>query len=566
VSVVPDVPAINREFDYLVPDHLADQVRVGTIVRVELHGRRVGGWIVRDGLPPRAGINLRTISRVTGWGPPSDVVELSAWASWRWAGRRSAFLRTASPETRVSGLPRPAWGAPALDGSRDVLDEALASGGRRLVLRLPPAEEPLPVVLAAAGRGPTLVIAPASAAVATLADGLRQAGVPVAVLPGDWAQAAAGAQVVLGTRAAAWAPCPNVAAVVVLDGHDERLQQEQAPTWNGWVVAAERAARGGVPCIVVSPCPTVELLSWGCLTAPSRSVERRGWAALEVVDRRRDDPRTGLYSVRLVNLLRTSGRAVCVLNRKGRARLLACAGCGELARCEECGGAVGLGPTGQLTCSQCGATRPAICLACGSTRLRLLRTGVSRAREELEALAGRPVGEVTAETSSHPDAPVLVGTEAVLYRLQQTDAVAFLDFDQELLAPRFRAGEEALALLALAARLVGGRQRHGRVLIQTRLPHHEVIQAALLADPGRLAGPEAEIRRGLRLPPHAAVALVSGQSAPAFVAALGGVEVAGPASGRWLVKAPDHETLLAALAATPRPAGRLRIEVDPLRL
>jgi primosomal protein N' (replication factor Y) len=352
----------------------------------------------------------------------------------------------------------------------------------------------------------------------------------------------------------------------VLDGHDERLQQEQAPTWNGWVVAAERAARSGIPCIVVSPCPTVELLSWGCLTAPSRSVERRGWAALEVVDRRRDDPRTGLYSVRLVNLLRTSGRAVCVLNRKGRARLLACAGCGELARCEVCGGAVGLGPTGQLTCSQCGATRPAICLACGSTRLRLLRTGVSRAREELEALAGRPVGEVTAETSSHPDAPVLVGTEAVLYRLRQADAVAFLDFDQELLAPRFRAGEEALALLALAARLVGGRQRHGRVLIQTRLPHHEVIQAALLADPGRLAGREAEIRRGLRLPPHAAVALVSGQSAPAFVAALGGVEVAGPASGRWLVKAPDHETLLAALAATPRPAGRLRIEVDPLRL
>jgi primosomal protein N' (replication factor Y) len=230
-----------------------------------------------------------------------------------------------------------------------------------------------------------------------------------------------------------------------------------------------------------------------------------------------------------------------------------------------CGGAVALDPTGQLTCTQCGASRPAICLTCGSTRLRLLRIGVSRAREELEALAGRPVGEITAETSWQPDAPVLVGTEAVLYRLPQADAVAFLDFDQELLAARFRAGEEALALLARAARLVGGRERRGRVLVQTRVPHHDAVQAALLADPSRLAGPEAEIRRTLQLPPFAALALVSGQAAPAFVAALDGVEVAGPASGRWLVKAPDHETLLAALGAVPRPGGRLRIEVDPLR-
>jgi len=84
---------------------------------------------------------------------------------------------------------------------------------------------------------------------------------------------------------------------------------------------------------------------------------------------------------------------------------------------------------------------------------------VSRVREELEALTGRPVGEVTAETGPLPSAAVLVGTEAVLHRVGPVDGVAFLDFDQELLAPRFRAAEEALALLARASRLVGGRRR-----------------------------------------------------------------------------------------------------------
>jgi primosomal protein N' (replication factor Y) len=44
------------------------------------------------------------------------------------------------------------------------------------------------------------------------------------------------------------------------------------------------------------------------------------------------------------------------------------------------------------------------------------------------------------------------------------------------------------------------------------------------------------------------------------------VELLGPSDGRWLVRAPDHQTLCDALAATPRPPGRLRLAVDPLRI
>jgi primosomal protein N' (replication factor Y) (superfamily II helicase) len=146
--------------------------------------------------------------------------------------------------------------------------------------------------------------------------------------------------------------------------------------------------------------------------------------------------------------------------------------------------------------------------------------------------------------------------------------VAFLDLDQELLAPRYRAAEAALALLARAARLVGGRAGGGRLLLQTRLPSSEVVDAAVHADPGRLAVVEFARRAALRLPPEVAMALVSGDAATGYVAALGGidgVEAVGPAAGRWLVRAPDHDVLCDALAATPRPPGRLRVEVDPLR-
>lgn len=535
------------------------------MVRVPLHGRRVGGWVV--GLSDVAGTDrpLRPLAKVTGWGPSPEVLELAGWAAWRWAGRRAQLLGTASPLRAVRGLPPP----PPAEGRR--AGGHLADGVT--VVRVPPAGDVLPLVLTAAASDDPLVLAPSLSAASYLAARLRREGHAVALVPQEWARAAAGGCVAVGARAGAWAPRPRLGAVLVVDEGDEAYQQERAPTWNARDVALERARRTGAPCVLTSACPSLEALAAGRLVTPSRAEERAGWPAVEVVDRRKEPPGAGLYSSRLVALAREAeagARLVCVLNRKGRARLLACANCRELARCEACGAAVETAGQGALTCRRCGRARPVVCLACGGTRMATLRVGVTRAREELELLANRPVAEVTADSDAGaPPAgvPILVGTEAVLHRAAGAAAVAFLDFDQELLAPRYRAAEAALGLLARAARLVGGRDR-GRILVQTRVPGHEVIDAAVHADPSRLAVVEAARRAALRFPPETAVAAVSGPAAEAFVAGLGspaGVEVLGPAGGRWLLRAPDHATLCDALAAAPRPPGRLRIEVDPLR-
>ena len=261
---------------------------------------------------------------------------------------------------------------------------------------------------------------------------------------------------------------------------------------------------------------------------------------------------------------------VCVLNRTGRSRLLACAACGTLARCEQCDAAVRQLDESALVCARCGTERPVVCPACGSERLKNLRQGVTRAREELEALVGEPVGEVTGSTEQVPDTRVVIGTEAVLHRVAHAEVVVFLDIDQELLAPRPRAAEEAMTLVARAARLVRGRRdgSMGRLVFQTRNPGHDVLQAALLADPQRVAEGERRTRTLLRFPPVSAMARVSGEAAAAFVERLGsplGIEVLGPHDEAWLVRAADHTPLCDALEAVERPPGRLRLEVDPLR-
>ncbi|HVF32809.1 MAG TPA: hypothetical protein VM933_07220, partial [Acidimicrobiales bacterium] len=437
VGVLPDVPAIDKVFDYLVPEPMDADVRLGTIVRVVLHGRRVGGWVVREGTARGGNVApaaLKPLAKVTGWGPPPDVLALADWAAWRWAGRRGSLLGTASPSRAVRGLPpATAWSgrAPApVDGELGALvSDSLRrpAGGHRL-LRLPPATDPFAVVAGAVALGPALVLLPSVADAARIGERLGREGVPVASHPGEWAAARAGGVSVVGARAAAWAPMPVLAAVVVVDGHDEAYQEERAPTWHARDVAVERARRAGVPAVVVSACPDLVMVDAAAeVVAPSRNAERNGWPIVDIVDRREEDPRSGLFSERLASVLRTADRAVCVLNRKGRARLLACSACGELARCERCEAAVQQLDE-QLSCGRCGEVRPPVCASCGATRLKVLRLGVTRVREELEGLTGRAVGEVTAETGALPDAAIVVGTVAVLHRVGRADVVAFLDF------------------------------------------------------------------------------------------------------------------------------------------
>ncbi len=418
---------------------------------------------------------------------------------------------------------------------------------------------------------------------------LRRRGIPVAA---SWEEAASGWPVVVGARSAAWSPVARVAAVVVLDAHDEAYREERAPTSNAWQVVAERARRDGAPCLLVSPCPSVVQIAQSELRPVPRAVERIGWPALVVLDRRGSDPREGLLSEPFVGaalkVLGDGERVVCVLNRTGRARLLACAGCGEIVRCEHCGHALHQVDE-LLSCPACGTERPVVCANCGSTRLRLLRPGVARIREELEALLRVEVAEVSGpEPSSgargalpaddpigRGDGRAFVGTEAVLHRVRRAGLVAFLDFDQHLLAPRFGGAEESLALLACAGRLVGGRGREpsrsgvGRVLVQTRLPDHEVLRAAVEGNPGIVASHELAVRRQLSLPPAGALALVSGAAAGTFATALSqltALEVSDLGEGRWMVRAASTTSLCDALATVPRPAGRLRVEVDPTAL
>jgi primosomal protein N' (replication factor Y) len=568
--VAPDVTAVERVFDYVVPDALAPLVRVGAIVRVPLHGRRVRGWVVADAVTPETEERLLELLAVSSQGPPAEVVALAEWIAWRWRGPKIAVLRSASPPNRVAPEAQPA--EPAWVGNR--IGSEITPVRALVVRRAPLLDRRELVASMCVDDGSTIVAVADASRGRSLAQFLRRAGRDVAFVHSDdtdaqrtaaWRRAAQGSCVVVGGRIAALAPVPDLAAAIVVDDADEALQEERSPTWHAREVLHERAARAGASWSVVSPAPTVEALATPGveLDAQPEDVEARGWPRTFVVDRREEPPGAGLLNESLADTLRgAGGPVVCVLNRRGRLRVLACDACHALLRWDR------------------SADRPMLCDQCGATRLRVLRAGVTRVGEELAALFPRlRVLDVDADTGEVGDADILIGTESVLHRPEvrrrRPALVAFLDFDQELLAPRYRAVAQAHWLATRGAQLLVGRPRdETRLVVQTRQPDHEVVRALVTGRPALVAEAELARRAALGFPPFGALAELTGDDAAVNAAAgvLAGIEplqVLGPTDGHALVVAPNADVLADALAvghAAGRAIGRIRAAVDPPRV
>jgi primosomal protein N' (replication factor Y) len=596
VRVLPDVTGLDRQFDYLVPAELQTRVEVGTIVRCVLHGRRITAWVTAidppDGFSSeehKLTIELKPIIDVVSRGPAPEVVDLAFWTAHRWVGRPRPLLVSASPKRVIKELPRaqrtgrsfeprsPATTALLTNWDQSRAASRTACGAA--VMRLAPAEDLFAVFASAIAQGPTLIVMPSVEATQLTAARLRRSGVAVAVMPEDWSLAASGVDVVIGARATAFAPCPGLSVAVLVDEHDEVHQSEATPTWHAREVLAERCRAADAFFLMLSPIPSLEALQVASPVHPSAQREREGWPTVQVVDRSDEVPwKKSLLSSELIEHLRVPGRrVVCVSNTTGRAKLLACRTCRDLLCCEGCEAAVSLTDNGALECGRCGLSRPPVCARCGGTALANLRPGVTRLREELEAAAGRPVIQVGGR-SEGPDrlgdrrdgvAEIHVGTEAVLHRVTSADVVAFLDLDRELLAPRYRATEQVMALMVRAARLLGPRRRNGVLLLQTFIPDHEVISALIAGAPAMLVPGEQERRIALGLPPYGALAQISGKGSVEFAQSLPqmpGVQI-GQNSDGVLVRASDIEQLQAALVAGERTStSRLRIAIDPPRI
>ena len=449
-----------------------------------------------------------------------------------------------------------------------------------------------------------------------------------------WRRVAEGREpVVIGARSALFLPFPDLGLIVVDEEHDASFKQEDGVPYHGRDMAVARARFEHCPAVLVSATPALDT-AWSAgringQPAPEPAAStlllpaRHGGAAMPQVgllDLRKDHPPRGAWlaptlRTALTETLAAGEQALLFLNRRGFAPLTLCRACGHRLRCPNCAAwLVHHRLRRRLLCHHCGYGRPEPehCPECGTVdALVACGPGVERLAEEVRSVL--PEARVAIMTSDSPATPseaaallkamadhqvdLLIGTQIIAkgHHFPDLTLVGVVDGDLGLSGGDLRAGERSFQLLyqvaGRAGRVQGPAQRPSRVLIQTHLPEHPVMQALAAGDKDRFYAEELAERQLGGMPPFGRLAavIVSGrdpQEVRGFAGLLArdapngpGLRVLGPAPAPLAVLRGRHRQRLLAiagpdvdLAAALRPwlksrrlpgSLRLQIDVDP---
>ncbi|WNV77492.1 primosomal protein N' [Geodermatophilus sp. DSM 44513] len=647
--VVVDVPLahLDRTFDYAVPDTMVDDVRAGCRVRVRFAGQLVDGFVVELGEDTEHGGRLAPLAKVVSGEPvlTPEVLALARAVAERWGGTVTDVLRLAVPPRRAAAEKRPPAEPPPPPEPPDpagfaryptgpALLTAVAEGrpARAVWTALPGEDWParLAELCRAAlsgGRG-ALVVTPDGRDLDRLA-AAAQARLPagsVVVLRADAApdaryrrflDAARGtAKVVLGTRAAVYAPVADLGLVAIWDDGDDLHAEPRAPYAHARDVLVHRAHLASCAAVVAATARTAEaqLLvdsGWArelvadraTLRAAAPRVQALGADAELARDPAARTARLPSLTHRVAREALAAGAPVLVqVPRAGYAPGLACDRCRAPARCAACAGPLGIaaapGPGGSRVpaCRWC--ARPAAtfdCPSCHGTKLRASVVGSARTAEELgRAFPGAAVrvsGRGTGVLAEVPPGPALVVATPGAEPVAEGGYGAALLLDSWALLGRadLRAGEETLRRWVNAAALVRPASAGGQVVVAADAAH-AVVQALVRWDPGWLAARELADRRELGFPPATRMAALSG-TPPALAEFLqaarlpAAADVLGPVPEpprpgqdgdreRYLVRVPRGEgaALAHALAqvqgvrSAKKTREHVRVQLDPLDL
>jgi primosomal protein N' (replication factor Y) len=442
-----------------------------------------------------------------------------------------------------------------------------------------------------------------------------------------WRRIAEGLEpIVIGARSALFLPFPELGLIVVDEEHDASFKQEDGVPYHGRDMAVARARFEACPVILVSATPALET-AWqmGRIAgaadcgADGRTLllpARHGGGDMPevaLIDLRRDRPPPGGWlapSLRaaLDATLAVDEQALLFLNRRGFAPLTLCRACGHRLRCPNCSAwLVTHRLRHRLVCHHCGYGRAELdhCPSCGTVdSLVACGPGVERLAEEVQALL--PDARLGILTSDRPTGPgavaallramreheldLLIGTQIIAkgHHFPDLTLVGVVDGDLGLSGGDLRVAERQFQLLYQVAGRAGRAARPGRVLIQTHLPDHPVMQALAAGDKERFYAEELAERRDAGMPPFGRLAalIVSGrdlQTVRRFAALLAreaptapGLRVLGPAPaplallrGRYrqrllVIAAPETDlaAILRPWVKARKPPGDLRLQVD----
>ena len=354
----------------------------------------------------------------------------------------------------------------------------------------------------------------------------------------QWKRVKAGeAKVVVGTRSAVFAPCPNLGLLILDEEQEHSYKSESSPRYSAKDVALWRGMKENALVLLGSATPSIESMFYAksgiytLSTLPER-FGGRSLPAVEIVDMK-EELKNGNDSTLSYGLQDAIGenteagkQTILFLNRRGNSRALVCVDCRSIPECPRCNVRLTFhSANSRLMCHYCGHSEPAPqrCPKCGGP-VKQLGTGTQKIQEELQMLfPGIAVDRMDTDTVSavnthekildhfkEENVPVLIGTQMVAkgLNLPGVTLVGVLDADLGLYTDNFRAAETTFNMLTQVVGRAGRGDSAGKAILQTMNPRHKVIELAASQDYDGFYDLEIGLRRVQNAPPFGDFAMV----------------------------------------------------------
>ena len=346
------------------------------------------------------------------------------------------------------------------------------------------------------------------------------------------------AKVVVGTRSAVFAPCPDLGLVILDEEQEHSYKSENTPRYCAKDVALWRGIKEKALVLFGSATPSVETMyhakagTYRFYSLKER-YNGRPLPKVEIVDMRHDLQQGNDMSVSyplqdaMGQTMEAGKQTILFLNRRGNSRAVVCIDCGQIPECPRCSARLTYHSANErLMCHYCGHSQPAPkrCPVCDGP-VKQVGTGTQKVQQQLETLfPGRQILRMDTDTvnaaNTHEDIldrfkneniPVLIGTQMVAkgLNLPNVTLVGVLDADLGLYTDSFRAAETTFNMLTQVVGRAGRGETAGHAMIQTMVPDHRVIGLAANQDYDGFYDMEIQLRKLQNCPPFGDLATVT---------------------------------------------------------
>lgn len=354
--------------------------------------------------------------------------------------------------------------------------------------------------------------------------------------------------IVIGSRAALYAPVTELAEIIIWDDGDSNLQEPTSPYTNARDVALIRQSQTGCGLFFAAharSCEIERLVEIGYLQDISVPFAVPKLAISEA------NARVDSLAWQAIRRALEQGDAVLVqVASRGQSVSAYCAGCGDRAKCSNCAGPLWIDSQNQPRCRWCNAHNLGFaCAACGNRSLKQGRAGATRTSSEFgKAFPGTKIIESNGDNRLEQVSKgkqIVVSTPGAEPRVEGGyGAVVLLDCNELLSRDNLRASEDAIRIWSNAIALM----KSGGLAVAVGLQGF-IGQKFALWSQAEIAQHEYLSRSELRFPPFIRMASLSGErelltkvleSLPREIEVLGPMPVtsknAGPDDWRALIR------------------------------